>query len=115
MNKLMADFQIDYIDLLKVDIEGAEKEVFERSGTWISSVGIIAVELHDWFRSGCSQAVHLAARDFKVEWQKGEITYLARAEYAPNAASQLQSATSLPKARPGNVTSRFPLKILRTS
>ncbi len=37
------------IDLLKCDIEGAEKELFEASSAWIEDVGAIAVECHGDF------------------------------------------------------------------
>src|ERR1035441_3081222 len=47
IERLMLDHQLDYIDLLKMDIEGAEKEVFEGSEGWIERVGMIVIELHD--------------------------------------------------------------------
>lgn len=46
------------IDLLKIDIEGSEKQVFENgSSEWIDRIGVIAVELHDNIVSGCSSAM----------------------------------------------------------
>lgn len=55
---LVAQFTSQRIDLLKVDIEGAEKEVFQ-NGTdkWIDRIGVIAVELHDNIVPGCSKAL----------------------------------------------------------
>ena len=48
----------DDVDLLKCDIEGAEKDVFERSGTSIvASVACCAIELHDNSVPGCEAAV----------------------------------------------------------
>src|SRR5713101_7274505 len=35
VDRLMADHAIDHIDILKVDIEGAEREVFEDASSWI--------------------------------------------------------------------------------
>jgi hypothetical protein len=69
---------IDYVDLLKVDIEGAEKEVFESSSRWIDRVGAIAIELHDQLKSGCSSAFRDATRDFSYESRKGETIFVAR-------------------------------------
>ncbi len=41
-------FEIDHIDLLKVDIEGAEKGILRRnSSEWIGKVDRIVIELHD--------------------------------------------------------------------
>ena len=46
--KVMDEFKIDYIDILKIDIEGAEKELFSKNyESWISNIGVIAIELHD--------------------------------------------------------------------
>ena len=74
---------VDFIDILKLDIEGAEKEVFEdkneNTHMWLDRVGVLVVELHDRFRSGCSEAFYSAVskRDFK-EHQKGQNTIMTR-------------------------------------
>jgi FkbM family methyltransferase len=63
MHDLLDQFKLDRIDLLKVDIEGAEKEVFQ-NGTdkWIDRIEVIAVELHDHIAPGASQSLHEALR-----------------------------------------------------
>jgi FkbM family methyltransferase len=109
LDKLMSDFDIRFIDLLKIDIEGSEKEVFERSSSWISSVGIIAIEIHDWIRTGCGEAVRRATRDFDREWQQGEITFLARKHYD---AKSLGESQSLPDSRHQDMSPTFPLRIV---
>jgi len=76
MDALMNENGIDSIDLLKVDIEGAEVEVFE-SCPWIGKVRVIAIEIHDRLRSGCSSVVQSAARDLRCR-QQGEITFFER-------------------------------------
>lgn len=78
MDRLMAKFSITAVDLLKVDIEGAEKELFETDARWLSRVGVIAVELHDSIRPGVSASVEAAAKPFAVSWRCGEVTYWAR-------------------------------------
>ena len=70
---IMQEFQIQHIDVLKMDIEGAEKDVFEHSQHWISDVGVIAVELHDRIKAGSSEAFHAATRGFDFE-RKNEMT-----------------------------------------
>ncbi|MCG5510344.1 FkbM family methyltransferase [Ectothiorhodospira lacustris] len=62
---LMSDFNIDRIDVLKIDIEGAELEVLGDSGSWIDSVDTIIIELHDRFRPGCRAALDDALSDFE--------------------------------------------------
>ncbi len=46
------------VDLLKLDIEGAEADLF-RDGPpdWLKRVTNVAVELHDRFRPGCTERV----------------------------------------------------------
>lgn len=46
------------LDLLKVDIEGAETEVFgAEAGTWLDRVDNVMVELHEVFRPGSGAAI----------------------------------------------------------
>lgn len=61
---LMSRFAVPQIDVLKVDIEGAEKEVFEHSSAWINRIGAVFIETHDRLRSGCSEAVTAATPGF---------------------------------------------------
>ena len=77
---LMQRFDLDRIDLLKIDIEGAEKEVFSDIGAsgWITNVDAIEVELHDRFRPGCSRAFFSQVGDFKIELTRGMNTFVAR-------------------------------------
>jgi FkbM family methyltransferase len=76
MDNLMREAGIASIDLLKVDIEGAEIEVFE-SCSWIKKVRVMAIELHDRIRPGCSSAVQNATRDLSCV-QQGEVTFFTR-------------------------------------
>jgi FkbM family methyltransferase len=55
MPSLLEEFQIDKVDLLKIDIEGAEVEIFENGTDWIFKVDHIACELHDSINNKCSQ------------------------------------------------------------
>lgn len=76
MRTLMRETGIHSIDILKVDIEGAEKEVFA-SCDWMGSVRCLAIELHDWIKPGCSAAVESVTRDFST-LQRGETTIFIR-------------------------------------
>ena len=61
MNHLMDTLHFPHIDLLKIDIEGAELEVFSQGySEWINKVNVLIIELHDFCRSGCSQSVFRA-------------------------------------------------------
>jgi len=73
---LMGELRIGFIDLLKMDIEGAEKEVFEACD-WIEKVGTIAIELHDRVKPGCRTALQRVARSFHFE-ERGDVTFCFR-------------------------------------
>jgi FkbM family methyltransferase len=55
INELITLYNINKIDILKIDIEGSEIELF-RNPNWLDKVEFIIIELHDWFRDGCSEA-----------------------------------------------------------
>lgn len=71
---LMNIFDIDYIDILKLDIEGSEKEVFEINfQEWMPFVKCIIVELHDRFKKGCTESFNNAIGNYKYDiLQRGE-------------------------------------------
>ncbi|AMK76109.1 MULTISPECIES: FkbM family methyltransferase [Methylomonas] len=53
------------IDVLKIDIEGAEKEVFESDTSWLSNIGTLFIELHDRLKPDCSRVVFDACSKYK--------------------------------------------------
>ncbi len=69
INEILADSGFDEIDILKIDIEGSEKEIFSRnSENWLKKVKIIVLELHDRIMPGCSDSVYNAMN--KEDWQE---------------------------------------------
>lgn len=72
ISDLMHEYKIDNIDILKLDIEGSEKEILENSSNWINNVNIITIELHDRIIMGCTRAFYLATKDFQHFQKKGE-------------------------------------------
>ena len=65
--KLLADSGFDEIDLLKIDIEGAEKEVFSAPDVdeWLSKVKVLTIELHDRMKRDCSYEFFKAVSKYK--------------------------------------------------
>ena len=59
VSKLLQMSGLDEIDLLKIDIEGAEKEVFSAPDIdeWLPKVKILTIELHDRMKLGCTRAL----------------------------------------------------------
>ena len=61
MEDLMAIGGTEHVDILKLDIEGAEKELFESNyEAWLGNVRVLMIELHDQFVAGCSGAFNRA-------------------------------------------------------
>lgn len=75
---IMAEHSIDRIDILKMDIEGAEREVFQDCGKWIERTGAIVIEIHDHLKPGCEESVSSGTSGFYFKWQQGENFCLAR-------------------------------------
>ena len=69
---LMRETGIESVDILKVDIEGAEKEVFSQCD-WMDRVGLLAIELHDRHRPGWSDVVNAVTQQFR-KTERGPIT-----------------------------------------
>jgi FkbM family methyltransferase len=80
VSDIMRECGVDRIDLLKLDIEGSEKEVLSDSDSWISHVSAISIELHDRFKPGCSRAFFNAISDFPNESRRGDIILVTRDE-----------------------------------
>lgn len=55
---IMKKYKLSEIDLLKMDVEGAEKEIFTQDvEPWLPKVKVLLIEFHDAIKPGCSQAV----------------------------------------------------------
>ena len=80
IDEIRQEFGLDRIHLLKVDVEGSEKEIFSAADAWIASVDAICVELHDRFKIGCSRSFFMAVQDFPIELHRNEDVLVARAD-----------------------------------
>jgi FkbM family methyltransferase len=96
------------IDLLKIDIEGAELELLSEEAGWLERVRAISIEFHDTFRPGCSVTGQAAlaragfrlrlrepvsgAQYFVREPSDGEV----RRDQEPDPLSEARSASASP-------------------
>jgi len=80
VDKIMKDQNIEHIDILKIDIEGAEREVFRDTSSWIEKVDALIIELHDFTKSGCSRSFYNGSNGFDDEWVQGENIFLTRSK-----------------------------------
>ena len=68
ISSFMIQNGIERIDLLKMDIEGAEREVFSADcGYWLARTRTIIIELHDWLKSGCSAAFFRSIARYRIK------------------------------------------------
>ena len=78
MDDIFKKYQLSWVDLLKIDIETSEKQVFsEGFESWLPRIKMISIEIHDWMEPGCAQiffkAIILIFKKFKYTL-KGENT-----------------------------------------
>ena len=44
IESIMNDYNIEFLDIVKIDIEGAEKDIFDNCNGWIEKVGLMITE-----------------------------------------------------------------------
>jgi FkbM family methyltransferase len=59
---VMEAYRLDRIDVLKMDVEGAEREILSTYDAWGEDVGIIIVETHDDPLHDCSETLDRAVQ-----------------------------------------------------
>lgn len=74
---LVKKYNIDIIDILKIDIESSEKQLFSNNyETWLPKVKKIVIELHDGHEEDCSrtffEAIHKTIPRYKLHTTQGE-------------------------------------------
>lgn len=57
INDIIVEYNIDKIDILKVDIEGSEIEMLSGDCLWLEKVEYIIIETHDRKRLGCTSFI----------------------------------------------------------
>jgi FkbM family methyltransferase len=67
LDEIIEKHKIDTVGLLKIDIEGGEKDLFAKNLQWLSRVKTMVVELHDDIIPHCSSTLYRALNeiDFK--------------------------------------------------
>lgn len=85
VDELLKKHNYPRVDLLKIDIEGAELNLFsENTSTWLPKVKMIMIELHDHIFPGCWQAFLQAVqrdwKSFSIHQQKEILILINNAE-----------------------------------
>lgn len=63
INTLIKENQFERIDILKMDIEGSEMEVFSKNNQWIDLTRLHVIETHDRYASGCTEFIDKLLKD----------------------------------------------------
>jgi FkbM family methyltransferase len=81
------------IDILKLDIEGSEKEIFAvNAERWLPGVRNLVVELHDRFLPGCQDELQKATAPFSyTKSMRGECVLLQRNDPFNGSESNLST------------------------
>lgn len=56
--EIINEFNLERIGIVKIDIEGSEREIFLNDCSWLQKVDILIIELHDFSTRGCSKAFY---------------------------------------------------------
>jgi FkbM family methyltransferase len=77
---LLKNSKYHEIDILKLDVEGAEKEIFSSNyESWLGHVKVLIIELHERMKEGCNEAFFSAVKKYPfTRSQSGENIILTR-------------------------------------
>ncbi len=78
MPAILAHAGFDTVDLLKVDVEGAERHLFAGGDEWLDRVGCLAVEFHGTARAECGFDAVVARHGFRLVEQNPHTTLAVR-------------------------------------
>lgn len=57
IDKIIEDFCLEKVDILKVDIEGSEEQVFSETEKWINKVQMVFCEIHEIMKPGLTKKI----------------------------------------------------------
>jgi FkbM family methyltransferase len=70
---IMSMLDLPTLDILKIDVEGAEADIFAGNNEWLSNVSLLLIEFHERFRPGSEASVKTALGSHMVQVdQSGE-------------------------------------------
>lgn len=78
VSSLIDYIKVTKVSLLKMDIEGAEFEVFSDAKAWIDKVDNIVLELHENIKAGCTDIFCKATNTFVELAKSRELTLVSR-------------------------------------
>jgi FkbM family methyltransferase len=67
IDSILAERNWDQVDIVKMDIEGAEKEVFSGNNSWLHKTKLLIIELHDRYKPDCTKTFFKALENIDYE------------------------------------------------
>jgi FkbM family methyltransferase len=64
ISDLIGEYDIKFVDILKLDIEGAEKNILSSNTEWLDKVGCLMIETHDRMIEGTGRALFDVLQDY---------------------------------------------------
>ncbi|MEO8395739.1 MAG: FkbM family methyltransferase [Chloroflexota bacterium] len=86
---IMNRYSLSRIDMLKIDIEGGEKDLFSRNTTWLAQVNYIFIEIH----AGCWKTVLDTISKYEFDCRISREYLKIKLEH--NAAVEIRTGASL--------------------
>jgi len=70
INQIIKNYGLNKIDVVKIDIEGGEKILFQKNLDWLKITDKLIIELHDHYVDGCSTNLikALSQYELKLKW-----------------------------------------------
>ena len=76
---LLSRYDREFIDILKLDVEGSEMELLSSDTAWLNRINVLIVELHERYAPGVTEAFRKAISHFSFNQEKkGENIVLKR-------------------------------------
>lgn len=87
ISDLIIEYDMKFIDILKLDIEGAEKNILSSNTEWLDKVGCLMIETHDRMIEGTGKALFdvMQAYDFHLEVQGETMKFFSLTKRNPKA------------------------------
>jgi FkbM family methyltransferase len=96
IDELMRRHSIRDVDLLKIDVEGAERDLLQGPGAWLEATQAIVLDIHEKYVDAGSVRSSLRARGFSRVASRGRCELFVRTAYAGTMTPQSEMA--LPEA-----------------
>ncbi len=86
---LLSQYDCSDIGIMKIDIEGAEKELFSADTSWLAKTEVIFIELHERKKTGCVEAFYKAVNPYlKQEAIQGDTLLVITKRHAHELAAE---------------------------